>query len=109
MKKDGENMDDKIASSDNPIMQYCVERLRKVLNFNFKPEIQFPDEEGSKPDYVSRLVSVLFSEPDKSGDVEALNKAVKYLKSLSKEERIEFVANMRMYANAGYRFRKAKP
>ena len=97
-----------ITSWDNPIMKYCVERLRKVPEFNFKPEIQFPDEEGGKMDYVSRLVRVLFSVPDKSGDVEMLDRAVKYIKCLSKEERIEFVANMRMYANAGHRFRSAK-
>lgn len=96
-----------VTSWENPIMQYCVERLRKVPKFNFKPEIQFPDEEGGKPDYVSRLVSVLFSAPDKSGNVELLDRAVKYIQSLSKEQRIEFVANMRMYANAGYRFRRA--
>jgi len=96
-----------ITSWENPIMQYCVKRLRTVHNFNFKPEIQFPDEEGGKSDYVPRLVRVLFSTPDKSGDVEMLDRAVKYISGLSKEERIEFVANMRMYANAG--FRSAKP
>ena len=90
-----------ITSWDNPMMKHCVERLRKVPKFNFKPEIQFPDEEGGKPDYVSRLVRVLFSTPDKTGDVEMLDRAVKYIKELTKEERIEFVANMRMYANSG--------
>lgn len=92
---------EEITSWENPIMKYCVKQLRKVPKFNHIPEIAHVDEEGGKQDYTSRLVKVLFSKPDKSGDVEALDKAIKYINGLSTFERIEFVANMRMYANSG--------
>lgn len=92
------NLISAITSWDNPIMQYCVKQLRNVPDFNLKPEIQFVDQEGGKPDYYSRLVSIIFSQP---GDMEKTDEAMNYIKNLSKDERIEFVAYMRMYANAG--------
>jgi len=92
---------EKITSWDNPIMQYCVKQLRKVPKFNHIPEIAHVDQEGGKQDYASRLVKVLFTKPDKSGDVEALDKAIKYINGLSTFERIEFVSYMRTYANSG--------
>jgi len=95
------NLISAITSWDNPMIQYCAKQLRKVPDFNLKPEIQFVDQVGGKPDYYSRLVSILFSQPDESGDVEKADEVMKYIKALSKDERIEFVAYMRMYANAG--------
>jgi hypothetical protein len=95
-----------LTSWENPMMQYCVKWLRIVPGFNDLPEIAAADKMGGKPGYANRVAEILFSGtkiPYPSGDysTETVNAAIEYINKLGKDERIEFVAYMRMYANAG--------